>query len=393
MNPTFVRFVDRNLGIPLCRLLALHRVKRATLPPAPEQVQRIAVLKLVGIGNLVMASPTLASLRRRYPRARLTFVTLTSNRRLLETSCEVDQVVYLDANRLCGLLASTARLLRQLRRDGTDLIVDLEPHSRFTALLSCLSGARWRVGFDTADRARGSLYNLPVAYPEGTHRVAAFHRLAERLGAPRPERLELSPLFHSLEDEAAIESFALRHEIDPTRPLVGIHVGTGDNTPIRRWPLARFAELAEALIEEYGAQVVFTGSPKEAPLVAAVIGAMRAPAIDASGRLTIPQLAGLIGRCSLFVAAGTGPLHIAAAMRVPAVGLYGPCTPAHYGPWGEEHTVLYHPLPCSPCLSQHNDEFTRCAHGECLQSITVGEVLDAIRAQHRAWLHPEVLVG
>ncbi|MBI3946141.1 MAG: glycosyltransferase family 9 protein [Armatimonadetes bacterium] len=393
MNIPFVRFVDRNVGVPLCWLLGRFTRTPAAGVPTPEQVRRIAVLKFVGIGNLILASPTLAALRRRFPDAPLTFVSLSAHRRLLEASPDVDEVFCFDASGLGSVVASTLRLLWHLRRGGYDLVVDLEPYSRYTALITRLSGARWRVGFDTPGQARGAMFNLPVRYTNHRHMVEVFFTLAERLGAPRPERLRLTPVCYSLEDEAAVESFAIQHGMDPMRPWVAVHVGTGENAPVRRWPPARFAELADRLIGEYGVQVVFTGSPGEARLVAETIAAMRRPAISAAGRLSLPQLAALIARCALVVAGDTGPLHLAAAMQVPAVGLYGPNTPDLYGPWGAGHTVVYHPLPCSPCISNLNDKLTRCPHGRCIQSITVAEVLDAIRARHGALLRPEVLVG
>ena len=386
MNIPFVRFVDRNVGIPLCRLLAPLGRSRATAPPQADEVARIAVLKFVGIGNLVLASPTLASLRRRFPGARITFVTLAANRRILETNTDVDELFYFDAGSLWSVVASSWRLFWHLRRGGYGVVVDLEPFSRFTALISYLSGVRSRVGFDTPGQARGRMYNLPVPYAAHLHIVEAFHMLAERLGAPVGRNLELTPIHYSLADEAVVESFALRHGIDPTRPLIGIHAGTGDNATVRRWPPERFGELADALIEEYGAQVVFTGSPKEAPLVASAMAAMRHPAADASGQLSIPQLAGLATRCALFISGDTGPLHIAAAMRTPVLGLYGPNTPRIYGPWGKGHTTIYHRLQCSPCISNLNDKLTRCTHGECIQSVTTAEVLQRIRMRYGSLL-------
>ena len=393
MNIPFVRFVDRNVGIPLCRLLAVFAGRaRQREVPQPEQVARIAILKFVGLGNLVLASPTLASLRQRFPGAHITFITLAANRRLLETNADVDEVVYFDAGCLCSVGLSAWRLLWHLRRGGYDAMVDREPYSRFTALMAGLSGIGWRAGFDAPGHARGQMFTLPVAYTNDMHMVEAFHTLAERLGCPRPETLDLTPLSWSLADEAAAEIFLMQHGADGERPLVGMHVGTGDNATVRRWPAARFGQLADALIEEYGVQVVFTGSPKEAPLVQAAVDTMRQPAINSAGHLSIPQLACAVSRCSLFVSGDTGPLHMAAALRVPILGLYGPNTPALYGPWGDSHAVIYHQLPCSPCISNLNDKLTKCPHGQCIQSITVAEVLEQIRARHSAFLRPQILL-
>lgn len=388
--------VDRNVGILLCQLLApsIGKVRRAPAPaPAPEEVARIAVLKLAGLGSLVLASPTLASLRARFPRAQITFITLLANRRLLETNIDVDEVYYLDTSSPCATAAGFWRLFRHLCRGGYDLVVDLEPSSRCTALLSFLSGIPLRAGFDTPGHARGQLFNLPVPYEEHIHLVEAFHRLAERLGAPAVGRLQLTPIHYPLADEAVVESFALQQHLAPERPLVAIHLGADDGPAGPRWPTERFAQLADALIAEYGVQVVFTGSAKETPLAAEALRAMHHEAVDASGHLNIPQLASLMARCALVISCDAGPLHIAAAMRTPALGLYGPTAPEKEGPWGEHCTTLYHRLPCSPCSSHACGKPSRCPHGDCLRSITVPEVLGAIRARYASLLRPERILA
>lgn len=127
MNIPMVRFVDRNLGVPLCRLLVPLARRGGVRLPSPEQVTRIAVFKFVGMGNLVLASPTLSALRRRFPGARVTFVTLGANRRLLETNRNVDDIFYFDAGGLLPVIRSSWRLLWHLHSGGYQLVVDLEP--------------------------------------------------------------------------------------------------------------------------------------------------------------------------------------------------------------------------------------------------------------------------
>lgn len=386
--------VDRNVGFLLCQLLApsIGKVRRAPAPaPAPEEVERIAVLKLAGLGSLVLASPTLASLRARFPSAHITFITQLANRRLLETNIDVDEVYYLDTSSPCATAAGFWRLFRHLCRGGYDLVVDLEPASRCTALLSFLSGIPLRAGFDTPGHARGQLFNLPVPYEEHLHFVEAFHRLAERLGAPAVGRLQLTPIHYPLADEAVVESFALQQHLTPERPLVAIHLGADESPTGPRWPTERFAQLADALISEYGAQVVFTGSPSERPLVAETLRAMRHEAADACGQLNLPQLAGLMARCALVISCDAGALHIAAAMRAPVLGLYGPTAPEKEGPWGEHCATLYHRLVCSPCGSHATGQTPRCARADCLRAITVSEVLETIRTRHAGLLRPERL--
>lgn len=384
MNVGLVRFVDRKIGIPLCmgaallqkvsprRWLGRKRARQAMAAP-----RKILLMKWVGFGNLILASPAVAALRGKFPGAEITFVTISANRGLLERYPMVDRVHYFNVTGMRSVVRETLRLLRFMYRERFDMVIDFEQFSRYSALIAGLGNAPVRVGFSTAGQHRHGVYSHPVEYRDGVHMADVFCDLARAVGcAVRPEALVPSTL--TPDDLARAESF-LEGEGLLDKPFVVIHPGTGDNAPQRRWPVERFAELADQIIRDSGMAVVFSGSPREKELVDAVRSKMTASASSTAGRLSLSAFAALLQSAQMIVCADTGPVHLAAALQVPAVAFYGPNDPVLYGPVGPQNTVLYRNLPCSPCITNFNDKCTNCPHGNCIQGITVEETYLAIQ--------------
>lgn len=340
-------------------------------------------MKWVGFGNLVLASPAVAALRARYPEAEITFVTLSANKGLLERYPMVDRVYYFNVTSLRSVVKETWRLLRFLRREAFDVVVDFEQFSRYSALMAGLSGAPVRVGFHTPGQRREGVYTRPTPYRDGTHMSEVFRDLARALDAEAGPTNLPAPV-PTAEDLIRAERF-LEEEGLLDRPFVVIHPGTGDNAPQRRWPLENYAALADRILRETGMAVVFSGSPGERPLADEARARMRGEASSTAGRLSLSAFAALLRQARLIVCGDTGPVHLAAALRVPAVAFYGPNDPRLYGPMRAGHEVLYLGLACSPCITNLNDKTTNCPHGDCIRTIAVEA---AFRAAQRILARP-----
>jgi heptosyltransferase-2 len=176
----------------------------------------------------------------------------------------------------------------------------------------------------------------------------------------------------------------LARELSGSGPLVVLHPGSGDNFPGRRWPAERFAALGAALASETGARLVVTGGDRERALVRDVARRLRAAdphaaVLELAGELTVIELIELIARAALLVTNDTAPVHIAGALDVAMVALYGPNTPLLYGPVHARGRAIYHALPCSPCLTNMNMKSSSCRLPACVLGIEVDEVLREAR--------------
>jgi ADP-heptose:LPS heptosyltransferase len=255
--------------------------------------------------------------------------------------------------------------------------LDFEQFARVSTILLFLIRAKQRIGFDTKGQGRGFLYSVRVPYTNDRHMSEIFADIAVSAGVYTIDRGQVSfPL--SSDDKRMVTTF-LTKTCSSTRSLIGMHIGSGDNFIGRRWPRENFARLADLLIEEYDAQIVFTGTQKECHLIESTLALIKYPVINACNQFRIRAFAAFIQKCDLFFSNDTSAVHLASALEAPIAAFYGPNTPLLYGPLSKQQFVFYKQLPCSPCITNTNAKTSFCRIPVCIRNITVEEVLEAVR--------------
>ncbi|MDG2149396.1 MAG: glycosyltransferase family 9 protein [Planctomycetota bacterium] len=408
---TMIR-LDAALGLPLCALAFLaslpRRVwirflggasRRRSRPAtsALEPVQRILVIKFLGMGSILLATPLLKRLAAAYPDARITFLTLESNAELVRRLDWVDDIVVVPRGRLFQLLLAVPGLLLKLRRKRFDLALDLEFYSRLSNLVSWGSGARRRVGFFVRARWRGSLLTESVYFNSRLPYADAVLALLRPLALDTPEKPKpIAPHFDA-DQEATALTRLVTLGVPQEGTLIVVNVNASDLCVERRWPGDRFARLVERFGSEVSAvdRFVFIGAPSERSDVKLVLDQV-APHIlpsclDLSGRTSLMELTVLLKRSALLITNDSGPMHLAVSLDVPTISFFGPETPDLYGPQGDKHLVFYERHWCSPCLSVYNAKIAMC-HGqnECMQRIELEQVIAraAVFCRERVGLAP-----
>jgi ADP-heptose:LPS heptosyltransferase len=265
------------------------------------------------------------------------------------------------------------RAVRRLRRLRPELAVDFEQFSRAGALVARAASIPQRVGFLSGSRARDALYTARVPFRGDAHASRSFRDLGEVAGLA-PAGYVPGGLAASAEGRRAFGDAC--PGLDRAAPLVVLHPGSGDNFPGRRWSEAGFAAAGRRAAEAHGATVVVTGSAGERELCARVAAA--AGARDLAGRLDLPALVACLERADLLLSNDTGPVHVASALGVPVLAVFGPNTPVLYGPLSGGSRAFYRGLPCSPCLTTTNYRSSRCRLPTCMHAIPTGEVVTAL---------------
>jgi len=321
------------------------------------------------IGDAILARPALDSLAARFPEADIAVAAAGWVRDLFGEEAGGPRLLNLNGTGSPrDMKASQA-----LRAEGFDLGI-LFTNSFGSALQFRKAGIpeRWGYGRD----GRGFLLTRSVRPPdpqaEPRHQVHYYLDLLAGLGLPtiRPSlRLSLSP---AEKEEAGRRLRELGAE--DGRPLVVLNPGASYG-PAKRWPADRFAALAGLLRRSRRARIVLTGAAEEAPLTAEIAALLDEPPIDLAGRTSLRGLLGIISRAALFVSNDSGPMHIANALRVPVVAIFGPTEPRATGPFHFPSTVLYRNPPCGPCLHR-----TCPFDHRCLRAIAAEDVLDACLA-------------
>ena len=335
-------------------------------------VKKILVIKLRYIGDVLLSTPVLANLRHQFPGAHITMVVNKGTDEVLKHNSNINSIIPIDRSRvkgrILGRILYSLRFVKEIRRERFDLVVDLTDGDR-GALMSFLSGAPIRIGFNSNREIRGRLYTK-IVHPSQPrlHNVEYQLEALKALGLSiETKRLELP---WSEKEETFVDNWVTKHHLR-NRPFVTIH--SGARWWFKQWPLDRFSALAKKLKKQFDLESVFLGGDKELKELKEIQDNLKGQFIAAS-QLTLLQMAALIRRSKIFIGNDNGPMHVAAAVGTPVVALFGSSDPKIWGPWGEGHCVVYKGVSCSPCAHKG------CDMGElnCMQQISVSDVLDQL---------------
>jgi lipopolysaccharide heptosyltransferase II len=387
--------IDNLVGLPICAALSAGQLpskvlKRLRHSSPPSSLKTLVFIKLWGIGSLVQLVPTIGIARDQLPKAHIMVVTLGRNRDLIPLLPDVDQAIFIEDRQ--GPLRFARDILSavmKMRTARPDVVFDFEFFVRFTAILTALVAAPIRIGFDSSRPWRSSLYTDVVSFQSDRHISESFKSFLKPLGFKFQDNDAVAPILSTgshlaprlAEPNAEVASAVLeRNGYDSSRPLVLMTVNASELSLLRRWPPESFAQLADAIVERFDAQVWLVGSPGETEYTARVH--QRVKHMEAvrnlSGTTTIEELAALAAHCDLFISNDSGPLHLAVAAGAPTISFFGPETPTLYGPQGDRHAIFYSGIACSPCLTASNNKTSHCQDNVCLQAISVPQVMSAV---------------
>ena len=330
-----------------------------------EKVRSILVFHLNQIGDLMFTLPALKALREAFPQARITSVLRPHLTGLLASSGLVDEIV---ARPPGGPLKAVA-LARQMRRRSPDLAIAFS-QSATMALCTWLSGARHRVGYVDSDLCR--LLNHRIQ-ERGIPCPAKVMHLVRSLGVIPGKRDYVGLVRLSDPDVAAGSRILVGSGLEGDGPLIALAPGESTDRPYKSWSVEGFTEVAARLAQEHEARLIVVGGGRDVALGDAIASALRGRLRNLAGRTTPAELAAVLSHCHLLVGIDSGPMHVAAAMGVPVVGLFGPTDPDRTGPMGDGSEIIFHPQPCGPCMTP------TCTDRTCMASISADEVVSAGR--------------
>lgn len=362
------KFVDEYAG------RALAAVVRPFVRSDPVATpKRILFVKFWGLGSIVLSAPAVRAARAAFPHACVDMLTLDANRAVCNHLGLFERVHTIRIDRWSRFAVDAATALATVRRARYDAVVDLELFAYVSALAATASGAPRRVGFD---KDSASLFTETAPFDPTRHVVESFRALAEALVGGPIRAFELG-IPRSEDAATAVTEKLAAAGVGPEDFVVAMNANASPLAYERRWERARFADLAARLSQRFGAHVVLTGSSTERAYVEGLLAELPGPAAvtNLAGRLTFSELVALVDRAGLVVTNDSGPLHVASALDRPTVALFGPETPARYGPLASKKLVFYAGLACSPCMSVENRKTVDCNYDAlCMRSISTDSV-------------------
>jgi heptosyltransferase-2 len=334
---------------------------------------KILVMRYRFIGDTVLTVPFLRNLREAYPAAHIDLLLEPFSGQVIEGCPYIDRVlpfefktIHTYSNRSQrGKVAGYTHYWNMIREQHYDAAFVLK-RSLSSALLVRLAGVPQRIGFAT--EGRGLLLTDPVRYRQDQHEVENFLDCLRVLDIPiSSTKLELWP-----SREGDLKASSLFSAAGWKQDDLKIIIHAAASLPAKQWPSERFAEVMKTLRQKYNARFVYTGAQNDVTLYREIEHRGRFGGLNLCGITNVHENLSVYRAANLFFGVDSGPLHMAAAVGVPVIALFGPTDERKWGPWGEGHTVISKRLSCHPCKPH------KCDDNECMKLITAGEALEAV---------------
>jgi len=340
-----------------------------------QHIKRVAVRGVNWVGDAVMTVPALRDLRQLLPASHITLVTRLWARDIFEGADFIDELLLVadEANKSRSWL----RQIQEWRRRRFDLAV-LLPNAFAPALIAAAARVPLRVGYATQNRRPLLTHSFAAPVWRGErHEVFYYRQLVREIeqllarSDDAPREAEREPDFALRVAPArgdAAAQLLRRYGIKPDQAMVALCPGS-TNSRAKRWPVARYAALADQLIEQAGAQVIIIGALEELDVTWQVSAHMRQRPTVLTGETSLAETVAVLGVVDLLVTNDTGPAHIATALGVPTLVIFGPTNPATTRPFGPSAEVVHRPPDCAPCMLRDCPIDHRC-----MTAITAEEI-------------------
>ena len=341
-----------------------------------KRVERILLIRLRNIGDVLLMVPSIRAFRDAYPRAHIAALVNAGTQAMLSGNPILDEVLVFDPGWKTlpwrQRVAEEMKFLWEVRRRKFDLAVNMTEGDR-GAFLCLASGAGTKVGVKDPGGLwwKKMIFDHMVRIPDWkAHMVEQMLEIPRSLGlTPINKRVEI---FYSPEDGEYIRRILSEEGVGPQEPLVHIH-------PTSRWLFKCWrddgmAKVIDELERSGKGRVVLTsgGEERELEKVRKILEKCQTRPVSLAGKTTLKQLAALSSRARLFIGVDTAPMHIAAAVGTPVLALFGPSGEFNWGPWGDGHVVIKKDWECRPC---GKDGCQGSKKSRCLEEISEEEVL------------------
>ena len=398
MKVDTMRRIDHLAGVPLCFLVSLLTKTLSIFSfRKSNKVKNVLLIELSEMGSAILVDPAMRKLKDKG--ASLYFVIFKKNAPSLHLLGTVpkENIFTIREDSLGSLITDTLSFLLWTRKNKIDTVIDLELFSRFTALLTGLSGASRRIGyhaFHNEGLYRGSLLTHEVAYNSHIHISKNFIAL---VNAAYAEKHEVPYSKTIITDDEIVLAKADISDADKenmqtkvksvysefnnkSQRIVLINPNASELLIQRRWMPEKYIKLMKTILTDYDdVLILITGAPNEKEEAEGLKENVNHDrCINFAGQVKLSELPTLYSVSHMMLTNDSGPGHFSAITDLKTYVIFGPETPKLYGSLGNS-TAIYAGLACSPCVSASNHRKTPCSDNVCLQIIDVEQVYNTIR--------------
>lgn len=375
---------DEYLGSMLCRLLGRNASGIKEAQPDPGN---ILFIKFWGMGSIILTMPAVKAVRKKFPDAKLYYLTFETNREALEVLGIADEIITISLSNPFRFNIDTLKLIHRLKKIQFDIVYDFEFFTYYSALINRLIKPGFSVGFDNHKNRRGTLFAKTIEFNDHIHTRENFLNLVwgSNISSPSEGEIERGSLQSSFGTEFLLgnkinSAFIIGENITP--PFIVINPNASPLAFERRLPPEYFVKMIDMLSQQNNFSIVLTGSKDEYDYVESIYNNLKNKnnVQNTAGKLSVRELFRLINDSECLITNDSGPLHIASALDKPVVAFFGPESPVRYGPLSSRQLVFYRGLECSPCMSISNSKTVNCIYNEpkCMRGFDIDEIISKI---------------
>ena len=344
-----------------------------------ENIRNILLIQLGDIGDVVLSFPVISALHETFPESNVVVAVREKARELIEDCKRATDVIFINEEKRTWIeeLKYQKRFFSRLRGFHFDLAIDMRTGDR-EALLALLSGARQRVSFFAND---GKLWrNRVFTHLAMDEPIPGRHMAQHYLGLLEAYNIKtghIQPEYDVPEDRYQKASALLKNEGIPSdRPIIAVQPFS--LWKYKEWGVDKYIELINWLISEYDVSIIITGSFDERERAGEIIKKCRQNTYNLAGETSIGTLAAVFKACRLFIGVDSAGVHIAAAVGLPTICIFGPSSYIDWAPRGKQHYIVHKDLPCVPCQNKgcQGSEISRC-----LEELTLEEVRTVVKSR------------
>jgi len=380
MGVKLIKFVDKLFGIPYCVILGVINLFLKKELPKKDKTKNILIIQLWGIGETILTVPAIKALKEKYPKTAIDILCTARNKDVYFNYPFISKLNIVKTN----LFSLKWFVLKNYRK--YDIVIDMEEYLRISAILAFFL-SKYRIGYSHG--VRSLTYSKRVKYNDKQHASKTFFDLVKALGVKGTAKLE--KLNYTGTDKKVIDLALKYSNVKKQHKIIGIAPGAAESSKSRRWSPEKFAELIETLCSRRkNVKIILVGAAYERKLNEHIINIIESKRIQRNvlnfaGKFNLRQTFYLISKCKVFIGNDSGPMHIAAAMNVKTIGLFGPNLPLRFAPLNKKSISIYKKMPCSPCINVHKGQVPECFYSEasrdyqkCMKAIKIKDVLKII---------------
>lgn len=344
-------------------ILRFKSVRKTQLVTQP--IQTVCFFSNTALGDTIFNTPVFRVFRQNFPHVRTVALLNPSTAPLFKTDPNIDEILLYD-----GKKGGFLRALSQLKKIKPDIVFILHSNEPEATPLAVFCGVKYVFKLPNAS-SKFSPFHSNAPEPYGDERYVVLNRLEQLKFVGIKSRDTKLNLYLEASDFTSVDEML---KGCGARKFIGFQMGA--STVSRQWFLQRWQQLAEIILEHTDAVIVLTGSPAERAMTAQLEDVLKSPrVINVGGKLSLREAAALIARLDVLVTPDTGPLHVAAALKTPTIGLFAVASPVNSNPDFDEniHKFIKKPRTCSPCVGKN------CKFQECMLQIEAREVWEMLK--------------